>query len=96
MLDEHISKRALENLTLLLYLFVISTREEVTIHDLDTLRRTAVRFIQTYKRLYYNGDDAFLPACTLQIYSLLYLEQNVRDCGPASLFWAFPIDRYVG
>lgn len=53
------------------------------------------QFVRSYQQLYFDNKDR-MPACTVNVHSILHLAEDVEHLGPACYFWQFPIERYCG
>ena len=49
-----------------------------------------------YKREYYQYENSRISCCLSVFHGLLHVIRSVRDCGPPSVFWQYPMERFCG
>lgn len=96
LLAEHLSTRVYNNLLVLSELWALATDREVSPAQIAKIRTLSERFVTEYEQIYYNNIDSHMPACTLQVHSLLHLSSWIQDLGSARYWWQFPFERLCG
>lgn len=86
----------LEHFVLLRKIYLTATSWSILPGDLRTLRSDCITFVRDWERYYYNNDPARLLNCKINVHSLLHLADHIEDLGPATAWWAIPMERYIG
>ncbi|TFK82780.1 hypothetical protein K466DRAFT_499707 [Polyporus arcularius HHB13444] len=69
---------------------------EITIEEIDELRRGFVDWVKDYEKIYYQYDPERLSTCPVTIHALLHIADSIVWAGPVWTSWAFPMERYCG
>jgi hypothetical protein len=94
MFEGHLEDEVLENMKDLRTLWNLSTQVNITRTELRMIGTIARRFVQVYEELYYAGNNEYLHSCFLGNHWLLHLQKMITAIGPASYWWAFPMERF--
>ncbi|CCD56290.1 hypothetical protein BofuT4_P149000.1 [Botrytis cinerea T4] len=91
----------LENFTLLKDIYVLCRKRSISEEDIKSLEQKSRDFVRTFQELYYQDKEDRMKVCKINIHSLLHLgltqtASQIRDLGPGWVFWAWPIERYIG
>ncbi|TGO31563.1 hypothetical protein BHYA_0524g00010 [Botrytis hyacinthi] len=86
----------LENFTLLRDIYILCRKRSISEKDIDNLEQKSRDFVRTFQNLYYQGKEDRMKVCKINLHSLLHLASQIKDLGPGWVFWAWPIERYIG
>jgi hypothetical protein len=96
LLDQRLNEPYVENFRILSRIYTVATRHSLSRVDIDLLGALVSEFVQSFERLYFDGDSQKLPVCSVNIHYLLHLPLYIRDCGPGRYWWQFPMERFCG
>ena len=86
----------LEHFGLLRKICLTATSWSILPGDLQVLRVECITFVRDWEKYYYDNDPARLLNCKINVHSLLHLADHIEDLGPATAWWAIPMERYIG
>jgi hypothetical protein len=95
-LTTRLPSKYVKNLMLLNRAHELLTQFSVFRNDIISIRSLLIEFVQSYEELYYRYTEDNLPMLTSTIHTLLHLADCVESCGPAWVYWAFPMKRVNG
>lgn len=64
--------------------------------DLSTIDKELKSFCLHFDSVVYRGSWERTPVCRSTIVSLLSIVPPLRTCGPALVYWPFPMEGYIG
>ena len=86
----------LQHFCLLRKIYRTATSWSISPADIKSLRANCVLFVRLWEDHYYGNDPNRLQNCKINIHSLLHLADHIEDLGPATAWWATPMERYIG
>jgi len=75
---------------------ILFTPSPVSPAELETAETEIANFLTAYYSIVYRGKFERLKVCLFVFAALLDVVPNVRQCGPAWVFWQFPLERFIG
>ncbi|CCO34236.1 hypothetical protein BN14_08330 [Rhizoctonia solani AG-1 IB] len=69
---------------------------EITLDDVDIIRKGFAQWVKDYEKYYYMDNPARLSVCTLPLHALLHIADDIEAMGPVWAYWAFPMERFCG
>ncbi|KAF9073420.1 hypothetical protein BDP27DRAFT_1381742 [Rhodocollybia butyracea] len=73
-----------------------SIKFTITRVEIENLRKSIIKWVHEYERLYFHYDPKRLPVCTLTVHIIVHLPDNILFCGPSWSTWTFWGERFCG
>ena len=96
LLWKHLHETYLANFRDLGIFYRLATTPVMSRSEIPRIAAIARKFVSTYEKIYYRGQQERLPVCTINIHSILHFADWITDFGPACYFWQFPMERFCG
>ena len=96
LLDQNLDSKCVENFRQLSKLYSMATATSLTEPEVQEIGTLAKKFVTGFEELYVRDEDIRLSLCTINVHSLLHIEDHIRDLGPAKYFTQFPMENYCG
>ncbi|GET04500.1 hypothetical protein GLOIN_2v1644898 [Rhizophagus clarus] len=64
--------------------------------QVDDVQQLLIKFLDYYKREYYQHDNQGLAACQINFHYLLHVANCIKYCGPSWTHWQFLMERVCG
>ena len=75
-------------------IYDIAKQYEIAGDSLSQVRQLCREFVRDFQRLYYGGIVQKMPACTINVHSILHLPDIICDLGPICYYSQFPMERF--
>ncbi|KAL6308889.1 hypothetical protein BKA93DRAFT_815202 [Sparassis latifolia] len=69
---------------------------EISRQDIAIIRAGFIKWVTTYKRIYYQHSPERLGICPVTIHALLHIADSIETAGPVWACWSFPMERFCG
>src|SRR5579871_1746895 len=96
LLWKHLHETYLANFRDLGIFYRLATTPVMSRSEIPRIAAIARKFVSTYEKIYYRGQQERLPVCTINIHSIIHFSDWIADSGPACYFWQFPMERFCG